>query len=106
MSAKITVIGKSREAIAQALRKKRTDELLDLIYELATLEPFFSPRTIAAARGISQRRIVEMCKAGQMPGTHKPSPNAWRVSLSGIREWDRNTAVKLSTNGNGSPAHS
>lgn len=97
MSAKIQVIGKSREAIATALRKKRTEELFDIIYELATLEPFFSPRTIAQARGISQRRIVALCQARTLRA-HKISDNNWRVPLSAVREWDENTAVKLNGN--------
>lgn len=100
MSAKIQVIGKSREAIGQALRHKRPEELLDIIYELATLEPFFSPRTIAAARGVQLRRVVAMCRAGELRA-HKPSEKVWRVPLSAVREWDANTAVTLSTNGNG-----
>ena len=105
MSAKINVIGKSREEIDQALRHKRPEELLDIISELATLEPFFSPRTIAAARGISQRRLVAMCK-NRTIRAHKISENNWRVPLSAVREWDENTAVKLSVNGNGNGSHS
>lgn len=101
MSAKIDVMGKTREQLGDLLGRKRPAELIDIIHELATLEPFFSPRTIARARGMSKRRIVKMCKDQELRA-HKPSPNNYRVPLSAVREWDANTAVKLSPNGHGS----
>lgn len=105
MSAKINVIGKSRDAIGKLLQRKRPEELLDIIYELATLEPFFSLRTVAIARGVPTRKVKAMCKDGSLP-YHEMSPNNWRVPLSSVREWDENTAFKLEANGNGSDHHS
>jgi acetolactate synthase small subunit len=101
MSDKLNLIGKSRDEIARAVARKRPEELVDIITELATIEPHFSPKTIARARQMSQRRIVEMCRTGEMPGAHKPLANGWRVALSGIRQWDESTAVTLA---NGGPA--
>jgi hypothetical protein len=96
MSDKLNLIGLSRDRIAAALARKRHDELIDIIAELATLEPHFSPRTVARARGLSQRRIVAMCRS-QTLRAHKPLPNGWRIPLSAIHEWDAQTAVAIET---------
>ena len=89
----IDVVGKSRDEINQATANVRRAGLLDLIHELANVEPHYSPRTIARQREMSPRRLVEMCKAGEMPGTHKPMQNGWRISRSGLWEWDMLTCV-------------
>lgn len=94
MSAKTNLIGKSREQIAQLTRHKRHEEMVDLLYLYTTLEPHYSPRDIAVARGVQLRRVVAMCRAGTLRA-HKPSEKCWRVPLSAVLEWDRQTAVTL-----------
>jgi hypothetical protein len=95
---KIDVIGKSREVIEKETRNLHRSDLLDLIYQLATWEPKFKPATIAAACQMTPRAIVQRIKSGEIRGAHKPLENGWRVSLSGLREWDEQTALRL-TNG-------
>jgi hypothetical protein len=88
--------GKSREEIEKAVRNKTRSELIDLLYNLATLEPHFSPGTVAARRGMSKDTIIALCKNGTIPRVHKPLQNSWRIPLSSIREWDEATAISFS----------
>lgn len=93
---KLNLIGKSREQIESMLGPSyRRADLLDLIFQLASIEPHFSPSTIAAAREMTTAKVLKLIKEGAIPGVHKPLDNGYRVSLSGIRAWDKKTAVKL-----------
>jgi hypothetical protein len=93
MSLKLDVRGKSREQIGELLRSKRRDGLLDLIYQLANIEDHFTPLEVARARRMEKYAVVALCRDGKIPGTHKPSANQWRISASGLEEWDRSTCV-------------
>jgi hypothetical protein len=92
MSAKIDLRGKSREEISELTKRWRHDQYVDAIYQLATIEPFFSPRTVAKARESSPRVIADLCRNGTIQA-HKLSDNVWRIPLSAILAWDRATAV-------------
>lgn len=87
------LFGKSQEEIAHLVRNKRHDEMVQLLYQHASLEPHFSARTIAAAREMSKRRIVGLMQSGGIRPAHKPMVNGWRASLSAVREWDERTRV-------------
>lgn len=88
------VIGKSREEIAKAIRHKTREELSNLIYHLETIEPHFSPKTIAFARALGPRMIVAKIQNGEIARAHRPTLKGWRVPLSAIREWDEQTSIR------------
>ena len=88
----MNLVGKSREQIAQATRNKKREELIDLIYSLATFEPMFKIRDVAARRGLSADTVERLIKRGKLRA-HKPLDNALRVPLSAIRDWDQQTAL-------------
>jgi hypothetical protein len=93
----VNLIGKSRPEIERALRNKDRPELLDLIFELATMEPHFSVSQVARARKLSRDTILEKIRKREIPRVHRPVKNALRIPISAIQEWDQNTQV---TNGN------
>jgi hypothetical protein len=93
----VNLIGKSRPEIERALRNKDRPELLDLIFELATMEPHFSVSQVARARKLSRDTILEKIRKHEIPRVHRPVKNALRIPISAIQEWDQNTQV---TNGN------
>jgi predicted DNA-binding transcriptional regulator AlpA len=93
----VNLIGKSRPEIERALRNKDRPELLDLIFQLATMEPHFSVSQVARARKLSRDTILEKIRKREIPRVHRPVKNALRIPISAIQEWDQNTQV---TNGN------
>ena len=93
----MNLIGKSRPEIERALRNKDRPELLDLIFELATVEPHFSVSQLARARKLSRDTILDKIRRREIPRVHRPVKNALRIPISAIAEWDANTQV---TNGN------
>lgn len=98
---KVAVIGQSRETIERLTQSFSRQDLLDLVHQLATWEPKFSPSTVASLCEMTPRAIVARIKDGTIKGAHKPLDNGWRISLSGLREWDEQTAVKALINGTG-----
>jgi hypothetical protein len=96
----MNLVGKSREQIAQATRHKKREELIDLLYSLATFEPMFRPREIAERRGMSKGIVLKLIKSGILRA-HKPSENVLRVPLSAIRDWDQQTALFFEHEQNG-----
>lgn len=94
MSEKIDLRGKSRDEIAELTKRWKPDRFVAALHELATIEPFFSPRTVAKAREMSPRVIAELCRSGVIRA-HRPLENGWRIPLSAVREWDGRTAVDL-----------
>lgn len=93
----MNLIGKSRPEIERALRNKDRPELLDLIFELATMEPHFSVSQVARARKLSRDTVLAKIRTHEIPRVHRPVKNALRIPISSIHEWDQNTQV---TNGN------
>jgi predicted DNA-binding transcriptional regulator AlpA len=93
----VNLIGKSRTEIEHALRNKCRPDLLDLIFELSTMEPHFSVSQVARARKLSRGTILEKIREREIPRVHRPVKNALRIPISAIHEWDQNTQV---TNGN------
>jgi hypothetical protein len=92
----VNLIGKSRPEIERALRNKDRPELVDLIFELTTMEPHFSVSQVARARKVSRNTILDKIRSREIPRAHRPVKNALRIPLSAIHEWDANTQV---TNG-------
>lgn len=100
MSEKIDLRGKSRDEIDHLTKGWRRDRFLDAIHELATIEPHYSPRTVAKAREMRPLTIAKLCANGTIPDCHKPLQNGWRIPDSSLRKWDKATRVAR-TVGNG-----
>lgn len=84
----------SAKELDRLLRRKERHELHRLIAQLATLEVFFTPAEVAKARRLPPRTVSELCKRGEIRA-HQPLSKRWRIPLSAVREWDRNTAIAL-----------
>jgi Helix-turn-helix domain len=93
----VNLIGKSRAEIERALSNKCRPELLDLIFELSTMEPHFSVSQVARARKVSRNTILDKIRSHEIPRVHRPLKNSLRIPVSAIHEWDANTQI---TNGN------
>jgi len=91
----MSLVGKTREQIEHATRHKKREELLEIIYSLATFEPHFKPQEIAERRRMSKGKVLRLIKAGVLRA-HKPMENALRVPLSAIQDWDEKTALFFS----------
>jgi hypothetical protein len=89
----MNLIGKSRVELEHMLHNKCRPELLDLIFELATLELHFSVSQVARARKLSRGTILEKIHTREIPRVHRPVKNALRIPISAIHEWDRNTQI-------------
>jgi excisionase family DNA binding protein len=96
----VNLIGKSRPEIERALRNKDRPELLDLIFELSTMEPHFSVSQVARARKISRSTVLEKIRKREIPRVHRLGEHGLRIPLSAVAQWDHNTQV---TNGNENP---
>jgi excisionase family DNA binding protein len=88
----MSLTGKTKEQIAKAVEGKTREELIELLYSLASLEPMFSPEEVASRRDMSKRSILRLVKRGVLKA-HKPFQNGVRIPLSTIREWDLNTKL-------------
>jgi excisionase family DNA binding protein len=91
------IIGKTRMEIERALRDKNKPELLDLIYKLATMEPYFTVSEVARARKISRATVLDKIQKREIPRAHRLGDHGLRIPLSSIAEWDANT--EISSNG-------
>jgi len=91
----MNLVGKSKEQIEHAIRHKKRQEIVEIIYSLATCEPFFKPQEIADRRRMAKGTVLELIKNGILRA-HKPFDNVVLVPLSAIREWDRDTALFFS----------
>jgi hypothetical protein len=92
----MNLIGKSRTEIERALCNKCRPDLLDLIFELSTMEPHFSVSQVARARKLSRATILDKIRTREIPRVHRPVKKALRIPISAIHEWDANTQI---TNG-------
>jgi hypothetical protein len=90
----MNLINKSRTEIERALRNKDRPELLDLIFELVTVEPHFSVSQLARFRKVSRGTILDKIRNGEIAPVHRPVKNALRIPLSAIAEWDANTKIR------------
>jgi len=88
----VKVLGKSREDIETTTRNYARHELLDLIYSLATCEPHLKVSDVAARRGMSKQKVLQLVRNGKLRA-HKPLENGIRIPLSAVRAWDANTAL-------------
>jgi hypothetical protein len=96
----MNLVGKSRAEIESATRNKQRPELLDIIFELATIEPHFSVSQLARLRKVSRDTILEKIHRGAIRPVHKPVKNALRIPLRAVRDWDAQTMI-LSHEDNG-----
>ena len=93
----MNLLGKTRTEIERALRNKDRPELLDLIFELVTMEPHFSVSQVARARKISRTTVLDKIRKREIPRAHRLGEHGLRIPLSAVAEWDANTQI---TNGN------
>jgi hypothetical protein len=89
----MNLIGKSRADIERLLCNKDRPELLDLIFELVTVEPHFSVSQLARFRKISRDTVLDKIRNGEIAPVHRPVKNALRIPISAIVEWDANTKI-------------
>jgi excisionase family DNA binding protein len=94
--------GKSREQIERATQHWQRHELIDALFKLANCEPWFSPQQVAALRGVSKYKVIDLIRSGVLRA-HKPLDNQYRIPLSAVREWDRETALFFVSNGKQNP---
>jgi excisionase family DNA binding protein len=92
----MNLIGKTRIEIERALRDKDRPELLDLIFELSTIEPHLTVSELARLRKVSRATIIDKIAKREIPRAHRLGDHGIRIPLSSVGEWDRNTQV---TNG-------
>jgi excisionase family DNA binding protein len=92
----VTLIGKSRAQIESALRNKDRPELLDLIFELSTIEPHLTVSELARARKISRATVLDKIRKREIPRAHRLGDHGLRIPLSAVAAWDANTQI---TNG-------
>jgi excisionase family DNA binding protein len=95
------IIGKTRMEIERALRDKDRPELLDLIYKLASMEPYFTVSEVARARKVSRDTILERIRKGEIPRAHRLGDHGLRIPLSSIAQWDANTEINNSAESHG-----
>jgi excisionase family DNA binding protein len=92
----MSVVGKTRAEIERALRNKDRPALLDLIFELSSVEPHLTVSELAAARKISRSTVLEKIRKREIPRAHRLGEHGLRIPLSAIAAWDANTQI---TNG-------
>jgi hypothetical protein len=95
----MNLIGKSRAEIERTLKDKGRPALLDLIFELATMEPHFTVSQVARARKVGRNTILDKIHKGAIRRVHKPVKNSLRIPLSAVREWDAETEISKQDNG-------
>lgn len=59
-----TLTGKTREQIARALRERSREDLLDVIWSMATVDELKTPSEVAALEKRDKRSVVRDMKAG------------------------------------------
>ena len=92
----MTLIGKSRAQIESALRNKDRPALLDLIFQLSTIEPHLTVSELSRLRKVSRDTILERIRKGEIPRAHRLGEHGLRIPLSAVAAWDANTQI---TNG-------
>ena len=88
--------GKTRAQIESALRNKDRPELIDLIFELSTIEPHLTVSELARARKISRATVLDKIRKREIPRAHRLGEHGLRIPLSAVAAWDHNTEI---TNG-------
>jgi excisionase family DNA binding protein len=85
--------GKTRPQIESVLRNKDRPELLDLIFELVTVEPYLSVSQLARLRKVSRDTILDKIRKGEIPRAHRLGEHGLRIPLSAVAQWDKNTQI-------------
>jgi len=88
----MNLTGKSREQIGQATKNLSRGQLLDLMFELVTVEAMLTPTELAARCRMSKKMILQKIHNGEIRG-HKTLKNGIRVKLSDARAWIDNCAL-------------
>lgn len=86
----------AERTLERLLSGKERSELVRMIKFLSVAEVFFTPAELAKARRLPRRTVVELCKRGEIRA-HRVLSNRWRIPLSAVHEWDRNTAALPAT---------
>ena len=97
---RVNLVGKSRGEIEHATRDKSRPELVNLLYELASVEPMFTPQQIAELRHLSKDTVLDLIRRGRIRA-HKPLENGLRIPLSAVQDWDAATALFFDCEPNG-----
>ena len=93
----INLTGKTKEQIEKALKDAPRSRLIDIIAEVATVEPWFRPSEIARRRRMNVRDVRKAMKAGKLGGGYfRRAGNVMLASASGIAAWDRSLFVRVS----------
>lgn len=98
----MNLVGKTREQIDHATRNSSREELVDLLYVHATLDPKFTVTQVARANGrMSRDAVLAKIRNDEIPREHVHliKDNTYAIALSGLKKWDRKTALKLQSNG-------
>ena len=96
----MSLIGKTREEVAQALAGKDREQLITLVHSLVTLERLFTAKQIAEAEGCNKRDVLADMKAGRFvdpifgAGFFVRARNSFRVTGSAVRAWRRSSFVR------------
>ena len=92
----MTLSGKTRAQIESALRNKDRPELIDLIFELSTIEPHLTVSELARMRKVSRATVLDKIRKREIPRAHRLGEHGIRIPLSSVAQWDANTQI---TNG-------
>lgn len=87
--------GKTREQIAESLAGHTRDELIGVIFSLATVEQHFKPAEVAERTGMDKRTVLKDIHAGLFGGEYlKRAENQILVSSSGVNKWLQSFRVR------------
>jgi excisionase family DNA binding protein len=92
----MNLIGKTLAQIESALRNKDRPELLDLIFELSTIEPHLTVSELARLRKVSRATVLDKIHKREIPRAHRLGDHGIQIPLSSVAQWDANTQI---TNG-------
>jgi excisionase family DNA binding protein len=85
------LVGKSRTQIAEATKHWTREELLDLIFRMASAPPHLTSQELAALRRISKYKVIDLIYQGKLRA-HRPLANGeFRIEVESIHEWDERT---------------
>lgn len=88
--------GKTRAQIESALRNKDRPELIDLIFQLSTVEPHLTVSELARLRKVSRATVIEKIRKREISPAHRLGEHGIRIPLAAVAAWDANTQI---TNG-------
>ena len=90
--------GKSRQQIADATKHWTRDELRDALCKAVSVGLMISPRDLAASRGYSKRKILQLIHDGTLPAYRHLDNGELRIRLDDVDAWDAKKRVFFSPN--------